>query len=181
MSTIWRAFVPAHRLQRSQITGEVYNTSRNVNDTFYSVIHPQRSQRALQVHCVKFAWAATGTDRQTHTHGSALLMAADGSLQLCCWEKSSPALRSPPSWGICFGRSTVTRERLQPESHITGQLALLPSVTREKVCSTLDFAMIEGKNPSSGLPQAAVCILNNRNVLGTSLMVLKNHNVLGTS
>ena len=50
-------------------------------------------------------------------------------------------------------------ERLQPQSHITRQLALLLSVTHEQLCSTLDSAAVERKNPLSGLCQAAVCIL----------------------
>lgn len=132
------------------------------------MIHPQRSQSALQVHCVKFAWAITGTATDTHWRPPLRGVNVDRSLWLRSWEKSSSALRSPPSRGICFGRSTVTTERLQPQSHITRQLALLLSVTHEKTCSTVDFAMIEGKNPSSRPHQAGVYILNNHNILGTS-------------
>ena len=162
MSTIWRAFLPAHCLQQSQITGEVCNTSSNINDTFYSMIHPPRSQIALQVHYIKFAWAITGTathaleacsaQRECRQVSAVMLL---GEELLCPGEE----LRSPLHRGICFGRGTVTTERLQPRSHITRQLALLLSVTHEKTCSTLDFAMIEGKNPACGLRQAAVYIL----------------------
>lgn len=60
MSTIWKAFLPAQCLQQSQIT-EVYNTSSNINDTFYSTIHPRWSWSALQVHHIKFFWSITGT------------------------------------------------------------------------------------------------------------------------
>lgn len=158
MSTIWRAFLPAHCLQQSQITGEVYNTSRNVNDTFYSVIHPQRSQSACFTSPLRKICLGHLCDCHTHAHTHTLEASRAqhdcGQVPGVTGRRLPPLSAVPPPRGICCGRSPVTTETPQRQSPTSRQLALLLSVTHQKIHSTLDFAMIKVKNPSSGLHQA---------------------------
>lgn len=95
MSTIWRAFLPAHCLQQPQITEEVYNTSSNINDTFYSMIHPQLSQKALQVHYVKFAWAVATTATQALEASSTQCQCRQARVVMLLTEEILHSLQSP--------------------------------------------------------------------------------------
>lgn len=148
MSTIWKAFLPAHCLQQSQII-EVYNTSSNINDTFYSVIHPWWSWSALQVHHIKFSWAITGT--ATHVLGPPLHSVSVGRSRVMLLGEE--LLHSPqsPSSGICFGTRSSFEPQRPIQTHFNLKDPARVTVTHEKTCSTLDFAMIEGKNLSSVL------------------------------
>lgn len=142
MSTIWKAFLPAHCLQQSQITESIIHLV-TLMIHFTAGFIPADPEVLYRSITQNFLGPSLG---QPHTCWGPPLPSMSSKSQVMLLGEE--LLHSPqsPGRGICFGRSSS----FQPQRHITWQPEFLLSVTHE-ICSTLDFAMIEGENLSSGL------------------------------